>query len=332
MPSAKYMAARILKMDYRSLVKTARAVSKKTKRPLPAVMKDIVHCGMKYQAGYNDYLEFEFYLLNEEQRATYLTRGKNNDIIKRYNDKTYEHFFEDKIEFNNTFKSYVNREFMDLKTASFEDFRRFVARNPKIIAKPSGGLGGEGVDKYSVKDYVDVKKMYDTIMANKQDLIETFVVQHDELNRLYPKSVNTMRMFTFVKDGKGHFLQAILKIGNGGVVDNFSSGGMYTFTDDEGVVDVPAIDKADIQYTVHPITGTDIIGFRVPMFREAVKLVERAAEVIPQIAYVGWDVAISDKGPVIIEGNSFPGVFQRRASFSKDKTGVIPRYREYMDI
>jgi hypothetical protein len=155
---------------------------------------------------------------------------------------------------------------------------------------------------------------------------------HDELNRLYPKSVNTMRMFTFVKDGKGHFLQAILKIGNGGVVDNFSSGGMYTFTDDEGVVDVPAIDKADIQYTVHPITGTDIIGFRVPMFREAVKLVERAAEVIPQIAYVGWDVAISDKGPVIIEGNSFPGVFQRRASFSKDKTGVIPRYREYMDI
>lgn len=41
------------------------------------------------------------------------------------------------------------------------------------------------------------------------------------MNVLYDKSVNTMRMFTFYKDGKSYFLQAVLKIGNGGVVDNF---------------------------------------------------------------------------------------------------------------
>ena len=104
--------------------------------------------------------------------------------------------------------------------------------------------------------------MYEGLKKKKQNLIETFITQHPDMNVLYDRSVNTMRMFTFCKDGKGCFLQAILKIGNGGVVDNFSSGGMYTFVEDNGVVEVPAIDKEDKLYEKHPITGTDIIGLQ----------------------------------------------------------------------
>ncbi len=75
------MLARILKMNYFKMFRIAGAVSKKCDKSFVGVVKDMVHCGMKYQAGYFDYQEFEFYNLNEEQRATYLTRGKNNAII-----------------------------------------------------------------------------------------------------------------------------------------------------------------------------------------------------------------------------------------------------------
>ena len=68
------------------------------------------------------------------------------------------------------------------------------------------------------------------------------------------------------------------------------------------------------------------------MFREAIELVEKAAEVIPEVAYVGWDVAIGRNGPELIEGNPFPGVFQKRASLTENKTGIIPLYRQYMEI
>lgn len=330
-----YMMARILKMNYFKMFKIAGAVSKKCDKSFVGVVKDMVHCGMKYQAGYYDYQEFEFYNLNEQQRATFLTRGKNNAIIIKYNNKEYMNLFDDKIAFNNKFNDYLNRDWLDLNTASAEEFQFFIEKHPTIIAKPSDGVGGIGVDKYRVKDpsdKEDVNKLYELLKKRKQNLIETFITQHPELNRLYSKSVNTMRMFTFCKDGKGYFLQAILKIGNGGVVDNFSSGGMYTFVEDDGAVKVPAIDKEDKLYNKHPITGTEIVGFKVPMFDEAVKLVEKAATVIPQVGYVGWDVAISEDGPVIIEGNSFPGVFQKRASLTDDKTGIIPKYRKYMDI
>ena len=56
------------------------------------------------------------------------------------------------------------------------------------------------------------------------------------------------------------------------------------------------------------------------------------AKLVPTIKYIGWDVAITNDGPVIIEGNSFPGVFQPKPSLSKEHIGLIPKYKEYMDI
>ena len=152
------------------------------------------------------------------------------------------------------------------------------------------------------------------------------------MNSLYSNSVNTMRMFTFYKNGESDFLQAVLKIGNGGVVDNFSSGGMYTYVSSEGTVYVEAIDRADNIYSIHPYSGKQIVGFKVPQFYEAVELVKECAKVIPEIQYVGWDVAISENGPVIVEGNCFPGVYQVKPSLANKKEGLIPEYNKIMKI
>ncbi len=332
MARIRYLIARVLKMNYINMFKIAKSVSKKANRSFFSIFFDMIKCGMKYQAGYYDYQEFEFYNIPEDKRNTYLTRGKNNAIIRKYNNKEYTHIFDDKIEFNNTFSEYLNRDWLNIKISSLSDFSDFVKKNPVIIAKPIDGEGGNGIEKYTVSSSDDISSIYNTIKSKKQFLVEAFVKQHMDMNTLYANSVNTMRMFTFYKDGKGHFLQATLKIGNGGVIDNFSNGGMYTFVEEDGTVAVPAIDKNDTVYKNHPITNTNIVGFKVPMFAEAVDLVERAAEVVPQIAYVGWDVAISENGPVIIEGNCFPGVFQKKASFNKDKIGLIPKYSQYMEI
>jgi hypothetical protein len=170
------------------------------------------------------------------------------------------------------------------------------------------------------------------LTQNHQLLVEECVDQHDEMSKLNPTSVNTLRMFTFCDEKGAHLLQTILKIGNGGPVDNFYNGGMYTFVDKDGVVTVPAIDKSDKVYNVHPYTGTSIVGFQVPMMKEAEELVKKAAMVRPGVGYVGWDMAISKNGPLIIEGNAYPGIFQPRASFSKNGEGILPLYRQYMNI
>ncbi|MBO4815374.1 MAG: hexapeptide transferase [Clostridia bacterium] len=331
MDKFNYLLERILKMDYINMFKIVKSISKKTNKNSFIIFMDIIRCGFKYQAGYYDYQEFEFYNLNNNQRETYLTRGKNNNIIKKFNDKSSFYKFENKIVFNKIFNKYLKRNWMVLDN-NFEEFEDFFKTNKLIIVKPIDDEGGHGVEKFIYTDKIDCKELYNKLITNNQLLIEECIKQHKDMNSLYENSVNTMRMFTFYKNGESYFLQAVLKIGNGGVVDNFSSGGMYTYVSNDGIVYVDAIDRNDNIYSKHPYSGKQIVGFRVPMFNDAVQLVKQCAKVVPEIAYVGWDVAICENGPVIVEGNCFPGVYQVKPSLVDKKEGLIPKYNEVMKI
>lgn len=332
MEKIKYLFKRILKLDYSNMIKITKAVSKKTNKNLLFVLFDMTKCGLKYQAGYYDYQEFEFYNLNKEQRETYLTRGKNNEIIKKFNDKSKFYIFDNKEEMYKIYNKFLKRQWMVLNENNYNDFLDFFKQNKVIIVKPIDGEGGKGIEKYEYINDEESKIVYSSLLFKKQLLVEQCIKQHPDMNKLYNKSVNTLRMFTFYKDGQAYFLQAILKVGNGGVVDNFSSGGMYTYVDDEGTVYAEAIDQMDNKYYKHPISNETIVGFKVPMFKEAVGMVKEAAKVVPEMGYIGWDVAISEDGPVLVEGNCYPGVFQVKPSLVEKKEGIIPKYNKVMRI
>jgi len=332
MEKIKYLFKRILKLDYSNMIKIAKAVSKKTNKNLLFILFDMTKCGLKYQAGYYDYQEFEFYNLNKEQRKTYLTRGKNNEIVKKFNDKSKFYIFDNKEEMYKIYNKFLKRQWMVLNENNYNDFLDFFKQNKVIIVKPIDGEGGKGIEKYEYINDEESKIVYSSLLFKKQLLVEQCIKQHPDMNKLYNKSVNTLRMFTFYKDGQAYFLQAILKVGNGGVVDNFSSGGMYTYVDDEGTVYAEAIDQMDNKYYKHPISNETIVGFKVPMFKEAVGMVKEAAKVVPEMGYIGWDVAISEDGPVLVEGNCYPGVFQVKPSLVEKKEGIIPKYNKVMRI
>lgn len=326
MEKIKYLFKRILKLDYSNMIKIAKAVSKKTNKNLLFILFDMTKCGLKYQAGYYDYQEFEFYNLNKEQRET------NNEIIKKFNDKSKFYIFDNKEEMYKIYNKFLKRQWMVLNENNYNDFLDFFKQNKVIIVKPIDGEGGKGIEKYEYINDEESKIVYSSLLFKKQLLVEQCIKQHPDMNKLYNKSVNTLRMFTFYKDGQAYFLQAILKVGNGGVVDNFSSGGMYTYVDDEGTVYAEAIDQMDNKYYKHPISNETIVGFKVPMFKEAVSMVKEAAKVVPEMGYIGWDVAISEDGPVLVEGNCYPGVFQVKPSLVEKKEGIIPKYNKVMRI
>ena len=334
MGKLNYLFKRIIQMDYKNMIKIAKNISKKIKKNYILILFDMVRCGFKYQAGYYDYQEFEFYNLNKKQRETYLTRGKNNEIIKKFNEKSKFYIFDNKDEFYKTFNKFLKRKWMELDGNNKDEFVKFLKENKIAIVKPVDGEGGKGVEKIEYTSDDACEELYNKLINNNQTIVEQCITQNKELNNLYSKSVNSLRMFTFYKDGESHFLQAILKIGNGGVVDNFSSGGMYTYLDENGVVYVEAIDRLENIYNEHPISKCPIVGFKVPMFKEAVELVKEAAKVVPEIGYVGWDVAIGENEPIMIEGNCYPGVFQVKPSLAKnkEKMGLIPKYNRIMHI
>lgn len=332
MRKIKYVLKRIKNMQWKNMFDIAKKISKITHKPSAWILIDIVYSALKYGAGYMDYFEFEFYLLNKKERKTFLTSTINNQIIATYNEKKYFENFSNKIKFNQIFQKYLNHDFIDVKNSSFEEFQKFCEKKKTIVGKVVDACGGKGIDFYEINKK-NLKQIYETLLAKKQYLVEEVIVQHNKMNELYEKSINTLRIISFLtEDNEVVILNAILRIGNGGKVDNFSSGGMYTFIDDEGKVLLPAIDELGKVYEIHPITNTKIVGFQIPQFEKVKELVQKIAKKIPEVRYVGWDIAVGNDGPILIEGNEFSGVFQMKPSLSKKKEGLIVKYKKYMDI
>ena len=191
MKKIKFLIKAIKRMDYKSFFKITKKVSKKSNKPYIITLFDIIYCGLKYQAGYMDYMEFEFYKLNNKQRKTYLTRGKNNAIVNKYNDKNYWHYLSNKLEFNEKFKKYLKRDYINLNTSSLKDFELFLKNKDFIIAKEVDNCGGVGINKIKVKDY-KIEDLYKELKKKKQYLVEEVIKQNSKINKLYDGSINIL--------------------------------------------------------------------------------------------------------------------------------------------
>ncbi len=301
-----------------------KKLHKKTKKNSFLIYLDIIKCAILYGAGPYDYQEFEFYNLNRKERKTYLTRAKNVKIVREFNKKESRYKFDDKAEFNKIFKKYLKRDYLVLNENNFEEFKKFCKDKKDFIAKPLDGSGGVGIELIETKD---LEKTFDYLIKNKKFLVEEKIIQNKKIAELNKTSVNSLRIITFFDGKETHIINSVFKIGNGGVTDNFSSGSMYTFVED-GKIIVPAIDRDDNIFEVHPISKIKLVGYEIPNYDKAIELVKECSKVVPEIKYVGWDVAILEDGASIIEGNCFPGVYQIKSSFNK--VGLIPRFEKAM--
>ena len=67
------------------------------------------------------------------------------------------------------------------------------------------------------------------------------------------------------------------------------------------------IDDAGAIFDKHPLTGFEFNKIKkIPYVKESFEMVKEAALLIPEIRYIGWDVAITEDGPVVIEANEYP--------------------------
>lgn len=324
-----YVLRRLLDMNYKAMFEKVNALHRKTGRSRLSLLLDMQKCAVNYGAGYMDYDLFEMYNLTEEQRDTYLTRGRNNALIKKYNDLSYAHFFDNKDEFYTRFHDCIRREWIPL-TEGKEQVLSFLTRHGQVIAKPLDGSCGKGIEKLTLSDFASAEEAWDHLMKLEgRYALEEVLKQHPEVSAIYPDAINTVRIVTIYKEGVSHVICAYFRIGNGGRhVDNFNSGGMVAPVDEQtGYVLDSAIDKQKNLYAAHPQTGTPIKGFRFPDWDKALSLVRRAAAEVPQMAYIGWDVAFTPNGPCLVEGNNFPGhdIYQL-PEHTPNKIGIMPKF------
>lgn len=328
---ARFFVKRVLAFDRERVLQFARQSATLSKEPLWWVVLDMAWCAVRYETTFENYSEWDFRILKGRERKTYMTDPKSFHLSRKLNDNSQRAIFDDKLQFAERFADELGRAWLDVSSSDVTALEDFVRRYDRIITKNPGGVGGNGISLRDTSHITDVAALREELVSSGQTLVEEVLVQHPEMARLYPGSVNSLRMVTYLDpDGEVHLLAGVLKIGNGGVIDNFSNGGMYTMLDERGRALHAAADEEGHPFETHPITGVTITGYQVPLYDEILKLVNRLARRVPALPYIGWDIAITPERPVVIEGNHNTGVFQSKPSVSGIRHGLLPRYRAAM--
>lgn len=267
------------------------------------IATDLVKNMLKYPISFPDYRKCNYINLTDEEKKQCITKEEYKRFVFYMDKEEYRKVFLDKSIFDKTFKDFIGRDFIDLRECSLEDFKKFVEGKTSVFAKVLDEYGGHGISK--IKDFSNPEELYEKLKENKQYLIEDTITQHDELNRINPYAVNNIRIATVVKDGEVYTVTRTLRLntGNDPVI---SSNDVMVNIDEEGNLISDAIDEMFQTYERHPDTNAIIKGTKLPFIKEAEEMVKKAALVVPQVRYVGWDVAITPTGPVLIEGNFYP--------------------------
>ncbi|HRD33983.1 MAG TPA: sugar-transfer associated ATP-grasp domain-containing protein [Rhodocyclaceae bacterium] len=141
-------------------------------------------------------------------------------------------------------------------------------------------------------------------------LIQARLRPHPALAEIVPNVCPTVRVMTLHQNGGTSILGAALRLGSGTTAtDNVAGGGIIGRLDmsSGSLLHGVSLDSmVPVLHDAHPRTGVRITGKSVPDWSEVIHLVEQSAPKLNFIPCIGWDIGITDDGPVVIEINTRP--------------------------
>lgn len=167
----------------------------------------------------------------------------------------------------------------------------------------------------------------ETLVHTGGYLFERGIEQHPLCAHAHPASLNSFRVVTQYESARqSRILWTVFKMGTANShVDNFITGGISVLID-------PATGETvgngfDIQkrwWETHPTTGIRFDELQFPFFGEVADVARRAADIFPTLPSIGWDIAYTEQGPVIIEGNDRWGLVPYQIAIG----GIAPLIRK----
>ena len=273
------------------------------------LLRKMRHAMICYRWNFEEFFLFGYENLSKEEIASFAPEFDKNIFCAKVNDESDSSVFYYKWNTYSRFKKYYRRDVVQvqsLEDLQSKDFLAFIDQHHRFILKPESKSCGRGIRIINTVSVEDAKQKLEAVYrkGDTRFVLEELVVQSEEMARLHPESVNTVRFPTFRLDDRVHIFPPYLRMGQGSsFVDNAGSGGVFGLVDLETGRVYAACDEMGNTYEVHPNTKEKIIGFVVPRWEEAIALAKELITVVPTVRWVGWDLALTDTGWVLIEGN-----------------------------
>ena len=301
-----YLFYYIKKTDWKRLAAHRSFTMKKSNISRFRLDVDMVMCTLRCGLSFHEYYYYGLWEKSAEMRSEYASMGYMYEFQKLFNPISTRDVLADKNKFNVAYAEFLHRKIINPILSPIKILDEFLIGQEKVVLKKSNGSQGKDVEIINVKDFSsDALKQYAEL--KKYDILEEFVYQHDDMQKLSPNSLNTVRFITFLKNnGDVVVVGASLRMGIDKQTDNLSSGGITCKIDvNKGVIASKgcSFDITQPLCEVHPVSGLTLEGFQIPYWNEVRTMCFQAASKYKDNRCIGWDVAITNKGPLLIEGN-----------------------------
>lgn len=302
------------------------------------ILFDYLHLLQTKGLNMDEYYEFEFENRSEEFRDSFLGLNEQRyyldylNPIKYYSIARNKYFAHKILENTGVKKSQLYCYYQpegnvlnstEIATNIADVIKILKSKNvQQCVIKSTETSHGEGVIVVKDIEYLDndcrlhyfngKTEMLSNILGLYPLLFEGLVYQTKQFSQMNESSVNTVRfMTTLYPDGKARIIATFIKIGRAGkCVDNAGDGGNVDVCVDTETGEI----KYAIQYDgwrkikdieCHPDSGNQLNGIIIENWEKIKADVIKFQQAFPYCKAAGWDIAITDEGPIVIEVNDF---------------------------
>ena len=268
------------------------------------LISDMLKMNRLYGFGFDEYLLYGFTDRSKNEKLAFVADWEHTGYANAMNDSKNNVLFDNKWKTYQKYKIFYQRDAVYCAEKTDKDqFISFMKKHDSIIVKPIADSCGRGIKIIREGGSAD---LYENLMNDYKGgfVAEELIRQSEEMAKFHPSSVNTIRVPTIRFDDGVQIIHPFMRIGQkGNYVDNAGSGGIICLIDPETHTIIEAVDELGQRYSVHPDTKEQIIGFQIPRWDELKQFANRLAQVVPENRYTSWDLALTDNGWVMVEGN-----------------------------
>lgn len=266
---------------------------------------EYIACLFVYGSFVKEFFMYDFIHLNDSGRREYITEINRYKLYPKFNGSKKRIEMQSKFKAYEAFQPYYQREAIFInQDTTYCDLERFFMSRETAFLKPNMSGCGKGVEFIRLADYAQREEAYNYILSQSNSILEEQIIQTGFMKQIHPQSVNTVRVYACrLKDGI-HVFGSHMRVGLGSsIVDNAAAGGIIISINNDGIAWTSGVDEFGNTYLEHPDTHVFIPGMKMPDWEKALHLIDEVMGVYPDIRFVGWDLAYTNKGWIIVEAN-----------------------------
>lgn len=293
---------------------------------------DMLFCYAAYGFTPNEYLVYLLKDKSAKERKTFISDRESVVIGYRLNDLYSMRILNDKVQTYHILGKYFKRKALCIEGENDRSaFLEFAKSTPVFVKKDAKEACGRSVERIDLqRQNITADYFFDKLPPGRKIIVEELIQQADVMRQFNDSSVNTVRCTTLNVNGTIKILFCFLRTGRtGSFVDNGGAGGLIIGIDDNnGVLCTEAVDEVNHRFSEHPDSHVVFRGFQLPDWPQMIRICKEMAGLIPDARIIGWDMAYTNEGWVVVEGNALTEMIGPQSTSRK---GFRNKLKEFLE-